>query len=828
MRPYLAIIKDSFRAALATRVLYVLLGLITVLLVALAPFHVREVLDWKIQLGQHVPNPEKLARRLVEGKEEADRPDIQRIWAELPTGLRDDLVDIINERDPDADRKTRSPGAGNRIQKYQDLIKELNSMIEDDEFYRKEDWEGRPQNSEAEELIEKGVGSLSDEQSRRLNRLLIANAVSPAIQAGSPTSLDFYYATFRWGFLSTNQTQQQFASNVANVIPAIFDKFVMSIGLFIAILVTANIIPETFEPGSLNLLLSKPITRSGLFISKFIGGCAFVALCAVYLFLGTWIWLGINLGVWDRAFLLSIPLYILVFAIYYSVSAFIGLVYRSAIMAIVVTGLFWAICFAVGSVYGFLNTRMENLQLVELSPVGEETVCVNGIGQVVAWDEGDAAWESQAQADMRDDEEMAIGIAMYMGRLREEATRMPPVIDAQSQIVLMGLTSIINPLGRDYQDCFAKQKGDVQFKNIGKLPRDAMRLFAGKDGPIVVTASGRVYQLASEDLTKIVAGAAVRLDTPDTNSDQADMTGETQQESMVTTTQSGENVEQTSGRAKSKTAKVTNQVESLFKRIGPDRPVSVRRITNVDFNHQSEQLAIYDRGNLVVFGRTGEQYERLWSLEINTGVSPTMSCLVAYEGDTIMLVLGNGQVITVDTDRKEELKGYQPETRFAIDRVTASPDGRWFALVYRNKTVWLLDTQNPDQMSKLNVFGQGDISTVSFDSQSRIWVVDRTDRACRYEMDSLSKQVVRSPSGNWLDWTYRYVVRPFYRVCPKPSEFYKVVTHLSSASDASSNRDVDLRRAEKPDDPWSPLWSGLGFMFTILLISCVVFHFKDY
>jgi hypothetical protein len=417
---------------------------------------------------------------------------------------------------------------------------------------------------------------------------------------------------------------------------------------------------------------------------------------------------------------------------------------------------------------------------------------------------------------------------MYMGRLREEATRMPPVIDAQSQIVLMGLTSIINPLGRDYQDCFAKQKGDVQFKNIGKLPRDAMRLFAGKDGPIVVTASGRVYQLASEDLTKIVAGAAVRLDTPDTNSDQADMTGETQQESMVTTTQSGENVEQTSGRAKSKTAKVTNQVESLFKRIGPDRPVSVRRITNVDFNHQSEQLAIYDRGNLVVFGRTGEQYERLWSLEINTGVSPTMSCLVAYEGDTIMLVLGNGQVITVDTDRKEELKGYQPETRFAIDRVTASPDGRWFALVYRNKTVWLLDTQNPDQMSKLNVFGQGDISTVSFDSQSRIWVVDRTDRACRYEMDSLSKQVVRSPSGNWLDWTYRYVVRPFYRVCPKPSEFYKVVTHLSSASDASSNRDVDLRRAEKPDDPWSPLWSGLGFMFTILLISCVVFHFKDY
>ena len=41
MRPYLAIIKDSFREALASRVLWVLLLLITFFLLALAPFGFR-------------------------------------------------------------------------------------------------------------------------------------------------------------------------------------------------------------------------------------------------------------------------------------------------------------------------------------------------------------------------------------------------------------------------------------------------------------------------------------------------------------------------------------------------------------------------------------------------------------------------------------------------------------------------------------------------------------------------------------------------------------------------------------------------------------------
>lgn len=87
-----------------------------------------------------------------------------------------------------------------------------------------------------------------------------------------------------------------------------------------------------------------------------------------------------------------------------------------------------------------------------------------------------------------------------------------------------------------------------------------------------------------------------------------------------------------------------------------------------------------------------------------------------------------------------------------------------------------------------------------------------------------------SPGGGFIQKFYRYAVKPFYRVCPKPGEFYKVVTHLSNTSDTlrGNHVDVDLTEVPYQTSPLSPLWSGLAFMFAMLLIGCLVFHFKDY
>ena len=70
MRPYFAIIKDSFRAALASRVLYVLLIFITLLLLVIAPLHIRETLDW--QLPDRGLNSQGIAKALVERQGKPD------------------------------------------------------------------------------------------------------------------------------------------------------------------------------------------------------------------------------------------------------------------------------------------------------------------------------------------------------------------------------------------------------------------------------------------------------------------------------------------------------------------------------------------------------------------------------------------------------------------------------------------------------------------------------------------------------------------------------------------------------------------------------------
>ncbi len=279
MRPYLAIIKDSFRAAMASRVLYVLLLLITVLLLALAPLHMQETLDWQLSRDFNVQNPEVVLRQIVNNK---DSKPASRVWELLPERTKSKMEKTIVSADD-------SQGANNQSQSVEeiflqeDMIKQLNLIIENPEFYRAEDWANSLLPTEAQEYIDNGVESLSEVRSKRLNRLLLAKAF-PGIDQGNASALKFKYAI--WEFPAPlSMTHEQFAQTLTSQLPWYFEKLVLSVGLLIAIIVTANMIPETFEPGSLNLLLSKPISRWGLFIAKFVGGCVFIALCAAYLFI---------------------------------------------------------------------------------------------------------------------------------------------------------------------------------------------------------------------------------------------------------------------------------------------------------------------------------------------------------------------------------------------------------------------------------------------------------------------------------------------------------------------------------------------------------------
>ncbi len=829
MRPYLAIIKDSFRAAMASRVLYVLFFLIAFLLLVLAPLHMRETLDWKLIANENT-TPDQLARRLVDRYQDEKQKPIARIWELLSDDLKKRLLKLgenpaaktsgaESEAESDDQMETpvakkrtrrRGPRGGNRSVEeafvYQELIDELNAIIQDRDFYRQEDWSGRVLSAEAEGLLESGVENLNDERMKRLNRLLIAQSVSPAVKQGQ-TALEFWYAIWKAEFLTTSSTHQQFAQNLTSQLPFYFDKFVLSIGLFIAILVTANMIPDTFEPGSLNLLLSKPISRWGLYLAKFVGGCVFILLCAAFLFLGVWLWLGLAMDVWDRAILFSIPLYVLVFAIYFSVSALVGLVWRSPIVSVILTLLFWTLCTSVGYTYLFFAIKMGNSELLDLREVNGRVVAVDSLLQLKKWDEGSNEWAPVLEAQMTDEAKIQFGVNSYIIPMRNipsapgvpgAASRFTPVYDEVSSQVIA--TTYTADLLAANKKLFVANSEDLKFLQVGEFPRESLRLMKAGSELLVATSDGEFFRLDRNVLATLKARAA-QQDAKKNGSVEPNETN------------SKEDV-----------------VKKLFVSVGPNKRVGIRSKDLVAANPENGRIAVYRRGKLTVFvsGPEGE-YVQHASLEIDATFDKDMSCIMEYKGNTIVLVFGNGKVISVDATALEELNEYQPESRSAVDTIEGSMTGRFFAVRYRNGNLWLLDTDHPETMKKADVTGQGEICAFGFGAGNRLWVSDNTDRATDYDLATDERGNRLAPGGTWLEKSFRYGIAPIYKAFPKPGEFYKVVTHLSSSGNTADNDDVDLRRNPfETDNPWLPLRSGLIFMGLMIFVACVIFHFKDF
>jgi ABC-type transport system involved in multi-copper enzyme maturation permease subunit len=661
-------------------------------------------------------------------------------------------------------------------------------------------------------------------------------------------------------------THEQFSQTLITSLPWWFEKVILAVGLLIAIIVTANMIPDTFEPGSLNLLLSKPISRWGLFLSKFSGGCVFIALCTAYLFFGLWIWLGVGLGVWDRAILLSIPLYVIVFAIYFSVSSVVGLVWRSAIVSVILTLLFWAFCFSIGWIFYWSDTKMDNSEFVHLFSANENVYPADITHQLKSWDEKNSQWENLIEANLGAEGEIQFRGNEFFFHFKQiplfpgMSNYLAPLHDrANSRII-----SSRYELGRSATSgkkkiLISDDTGRLRFKEAGTFPNDTVKIFKSENhGIIAVNTNGIFYQLNEELLQKKLAGAqfsktsAEKEKEAKANKDKA----KSKEESATTVDSTGENKSdsnETETETESSFDTSTNtdiekpKPPALWKRVGPKRSVSLRSANDVGYSSDRDEFVVYRRGELNVY-KLGETEvtdeetspptkEMVLSMNLHAklplaiGFDKGMSSRLSFGGNTIMVAFGNGKVITVDAESLTEKNEYQPEKRSAIETVTCTEDGRYFGALYRNGNLWLLDTQSDASMSKASVTGQGDVCGVAFSgagTASKLWVTENTDRVAGYNLSDNSMIDRHIPPGGMVEKAYRYGIRPFYKICPKPSEFYKVVTHLSSSGDTEANEDVDMNKTSQSSDPWSPLWSGLIFMFGMLFLGCVIFHFKDY
>jgi hypothetical protein len=123
-----------------------------------------------------------------------------------------------------------------------------------------------------------------------------------------------------------------------------------ALGVLLALVWTAGFLPTFLEPSAASVLLAKPVPRWSLLAGKYIGVLAFVGFQALVFVGGTWAALGLRTGLWEMAYLWCVPLLLLHFAIFFSVSALLAVCTRSTVACVIGSLFFWGLCW--GMNYG--------------------------------------------------------------------------------------------------------------------------------------------------------------------------------------------------------------------------------------------------------------------------------------------------------------------------------------------------------------------------------------------------------------------------------------------------------------------------------------------
>ncbi|MBU6209351.1 MAG: ABC transporter permease [Planctomycetes bacterium] len=117
----------------------------------------------------------------------------------------------------------------------------------------------------------------------------------------------------------------------------------------LALVSTAGIIPDLVSGGAIDMMLSRPIGRGRLFLTKWMTGLLFTAL-QVFVFTGAcFLVIGLRGGSWEPSLFLAVPLVVLFYSYLFAFCALVGLLTRSTVASLLLTMVFWFLVFGVQS-----------------------------------------------------------------------------------------------------------------------------------------------------------------------------------------------------------------------------------------------------------------------------------------------------------------------------------------------------------------------------------------------------------------------------------------------------------------------------------------------
>lgn len=143
----------------------------------------------------------------------------------------------------------------------------------------------------------------------------------------------------------------------ANFYKSMFVEFGIKIWLtwaamILALVSSATIFPDFLGSGAIELVLSKPISRVRVFLTKYATGLLFSAIQVGVFSLACFILIGVRGQAWEPRLFLAIPIVTAVFSFLYCVCTLLGILTRSTIASLLLTLLVWFMVFIVNAADG--------------------------------------------------------------------------------------------------------------------------------------------------------------------------------------------------------------------------------------------------------------------------------------------------------------------------------------------------------------------------------------------------------------------------------------------------------------------------------------------
>jgi ABC-type transport system involved in multi-copper enzyme maturation permease subunit len=370
---YLAVFKDSFREAVDAKVFYAMLALSLILVILVAsigfrPTEAADALPAMLRGGQFLTvspdrgkNPSLVAKRRIQA--DAQISNITALTEASSPSARDYSFTLtINEMVPfsldDGVDFWSKPVPSDARPGMEFQQRNLTGKIVSDEL--------------VEQFVKEQFATTAD---LIVDKVSMKVLTAPKKEAGKADSIPGKYefaiqtkgrtGTAAWPsdislfFGLIDPQAGMFRSTVGSWVFTIENTLVTSIGgliaLLVGIIITSFFIPNMLRKGTIDMLLTKPIHRPVLLIYKYIGGLTFMFLNSCVAIGGVWLVLGLRSGLWAPGFVLVIFTLTFFFAILYSVSALIGVLTRTPIVAILGTIAFWFVLFLVGQFYSTLT-----------------------------------------------------------------------------------------------------------------------------------------------------------------------------------------------------------------------------------------------------------------------------------------------------------------------------------------------------------------------------------------------------------------------------------------------------------------------------------------